>query len=85
MEPNLKHPLKKMEIRDQIVAAQADRSAIYVNFYQTFVNYHILHSKSQSRSSFSCSSNNRGRHKNINGFPIHFISSRDIWYRAFIV
>jgi hypothetical protein len=37
MEPNLKHPLKKMGKHDQIVAAQADRPAIYVNFYQNFV------------------------------------------------
>jgi hypothetical protein len=37
MEPNLKHPLKKMGKHDQIVAAQVYRLAIYVNFYQNFV------------------------------------------------
>jgi hypothetical protein len=86
MEPNLKHHLKKMGKHDQIVAAQTDRPAIYVNFYQNFVTItYSIHSKSQSRSPFSCSSNNRGRHKNINGFQIHIISSRDISYHAFRV
>ena len=37
MEPNLKHPLKKMGKQSHIVAAQADKPAIYVNFYQNFV------------------------------------------------
>ena len=37
MEPNLKHPLKKMGKNDQTVAAQDDRPAIYVTFYQNYV------------------------------------------------
>jgi hypothetical protein len=34
MQPNLKHPLKKMEKNDQTVGAQADRPAIYISVNQ---------------------------------------------------
>jgi hypothetical protein len=62
MEPNLKHPLKKMGKHDQTVAAQGDRPAIYVSFYQIYV---II----------TCSIQN---HKVVPLFHVHQISEEGI-------
>jgi hypothetical protein len=35
MQPNLKHPPKKMGKNDQTVGAQADRPAIYISVNQS--------------------------------------------------